>query len=393
MSEEKGKNGGTTASASSIYHHSGIARIWSDGNFQEMAQLWKLSDEEQTNMRELQRLLADINHWKNDPFEVVRYLREYRSVQKAAHMFRRMVEWRISHQIDTFLDTYGEPPRLFHYLPTFLCQGLDRDGDPIYVERTGSSDPYGLVLAYGGVEPLAQYTAFIREMTTTRRRTPTGRYCWQRDYYEPLMKRRMTKFTVIMDMQGLSARHLRGGLLGLLKRMARISQDFYAGMAKRVIILRAPAIFEFGWNHIVQHFFDHHIRELIVFSNAENFMEVLDTYIDLTVLPPCLAPGHGRGKAMPQYFTKIHLQGGFIPKDCDYVAAEQQMDTTTPGSGIQERPGETKSTRTINGSIERPMDRRVSGSSLLRGQWDPIESQFHTSTVRGTQVRIFPMQN
>lgn len=173
---------------------------WSQANFQEMAQLWKLSEDEKVHMCELQLLLGDISHWKNDPFEVVRYLREYKSVQKAAHMFRRMVDWRRANQMDSFLERYGEPPRLFHYLPTFLCQGMDRDGDPIYVERVGSSDPYGLVLAYGGVEPLAEYTAFIREVTTTRRLTADGNYCWQRDYYEPLMKRRMTQFTAIMDM-------------------------------------------------------------------------------------------------------------------------------------------------------------------------------------------------
>ena len=174
--------------------------IWSDANFQSMSQLWKLSAIEQDQMRELQNLLSDVSHWKNDPYEVIRYLREFKSVKKAAYMFRRMVEWRMSNQMDSFLDRYGDPPRLFHYLPIFLCQEFDRDGDPIYVERVGSSDPYGLVLAYGSIEPLAEYTSFIREMTTTRRSTVDGRYCWQRDYYEPLMKRRMTQFTAVMDM-------------------------------------------------------------------------------------------------------------------------------------------------------------------------------------------------
>ena len=209
-----------------------LEQRWSDAQFQEMARLWNLTEKEEWQMLDLKDQLSDLDHWKNDPFEVVRYLREYRCPKKALHMFRKMVEWRWQEDIDTFLDRYGDPPPLMHYLPVFLCQTLDRDGDPIYVERTGASDPYGLLCAYG-IDALADYTQFIREMTTSRRHahgssaSSSARYCWQCDYYEPLLQKRMTQFTVIMDMEGLNYRHIRGGLLSLLKRMARISQGTF----------------------------------------------------------------------------------------------------------------------------------------------------------------------
>lgn len=374
---------------------------WSDDNLRQVVELWKLTEEEQSNMRELQTELADIQHWKNDPFEVVRYFREYRSVKKASHMFRRMVEWRIEEKIDTFLETYGDPPKLFHYLPTFLCEGLDREGDPIYVERTGASDPYGLVCAYGGIEPLADYTEFIREMTTTRNphRKP-GEYCWQRDYYEPLMGRRMTQFTVIMDMEGLNPRHLRGGLLGLLKRMARISQDMYAGFGKRVIILRAPSIFQWGWNKVVKHFFDEHIRNIIVFSSADDYLDVLDQYVDLKVLPECLAPGHGTGQAMPGYFQKIHLEGGMVPKQEDYVPAiveDLQMspsleeDITVDGANSVASTCSTRHAPKVGVKSSKLLV-GVTSSILLKGIWEGDEEEEEEPVSPRTQVTVLSEQ-
>ena len=179
--------------------------------------------------------------------------------------------------------------------------------------------------------------------------------------------------------------------MGLLKRMARISQDFYAGMAKRVIILRAPALFEFGWNNVVKHFFDPHIRDLIVFSNADNYLEVLDTFIDLRVLPACLAPGHGEGMAMPFYFRKVHLEGGLIPEETNYKAAVQHdinEEICEHVNKEQERLGKgSLSHHGINIGQTEPVGNRVSGGSLLRGYWDIRDSACNNEHMP-TGIRI-----
>lgn len=349
---------------------------WNSWNFEEMAELWELSDKERQDMKELQSIICDINHWKNDPYEVVRYYREYRTVEKAAHMFRRMVEWRLENDVDSFMERYGDPPPLFHYLPTFLCEGMDRDGDPIYVDRTGAADPYGLVLAYG-IEALAEYNQFIRELTTSRRTTPSGPYCWQRDYYEPLYKRRVTQFTVIMDMQDLAPRHMRGGLLGLLKRVVRISQDMYSGFGKRVIIYRAPAIFEWGWNHIVKHFFDQRIREIITITSPEDYLQLTEKYIDLEVLPECMAPGTGKGKAMPGYFENVRLEGGMLPDRNGPVTKDHFALTETDKENLGLSSGNVN----------------TSARLLFRGQWDTEDQVDPSKGGAQTQISVFAMQN
>lgn len=314
-------------------------------------------------------------------FEVVRYVREFPSVANHA-MVRHRVQWRMEHHVDSFLDTYRPPP-LFYQLPVFLCQGLDRQNDPIYVERFGVGDQYGLVRAHGGnLEPLAHYTLFVREITTTRRRQPhctnnQHRYCWQRDYYEPLTQRRLTRFIAIMDMQGLIARNIRGGLLGLLQRMARISQDHYAGMAKRVLILRAPAIFEGGWNTVVKLFLDDTIQKLILVTTADDYLDVMEHYIDLTVLPECLAPGHGQGKVMPGYFERVRLQGGLIQGLNDDTDSrnnhDPSMDHFQPLRNDVALPTQQQQQQQATDMNTCPCSSSrvsVTAGSLLKGKWD-----------------------
>lgn len=88
-----------TATATATADHS-----WSESAFEEMAKLWNLNHSERNDMLQLKVILQDIDHWKNDPFEVARYYKEYRTVKKTAYMFRRMVEWRRSNKVDTFME-------------------------------------------------------------------------------------------------------------------------------------------------------------------------------------------------------------------------------------------------------------------------------------------------
>ena len=156
--------------------------------------------------------------------------------------------------------------------------------------------------------------------------------------------------------------------------------DYYAGMAKRVILLRAPAIFEWGWNHVVKHFFDPHVRDMIVFTGPDDYLQIMDQYIELTVLPGCLAPGYGTGKAMPGYFETIHLEGGPIPPP---AVPNTRQDTKTTKVTVashrdhweKENPNESHdNSKEIDNVLQPPTPTSrvtaVLGISLLKGQWD-----------------------
>ena len=48
---------------------------WSDESVLMTVRRWQLTNEEQQELRELQMRLRNVSHWKNNPQEVVRYLR------------------------------------------------------------------------------------------------------------------------------------------------------------------------------------------------------------------------------------------------------------------------------------------------------------------------------
>lgn len=75
---------------------------WRSARFHDMVKLWNLSDEDASKMQELQEQIKDIDHWKNDPYEVIRYYTECKGhVPNVEKMFRHMVWWRMVHDIDS----------------------------------------------------------------------------------------------------------------------------------------------------------------------------------------------------------------------------------------------------------------------------------------------------
>jgi CRAL/TRIO domain len=308
-----------------------VENRWDDINFDTMARLWKFDAADQAKMRELQRLLHDIDHWKNDPFEVARYLKDFHKfpVSKIAAMFRKMVEWRLANQIDTFCEAYGTPNEIFQYFPCYVLKDLDHDGDPIIMTRLGVLDAWGMYQEVGA-DAVLDYFIFFQEMVTTRyNHGVPPRWNWQPHYYEKLVgnnNKRVIQFTSILDVEGLSRRHLRPVIFGILNRIARIGQDYYAGVAKRIIILRAPRIFQIGWN-VCKHFLDPHIIDLITITTSSDYLELCDQYMDRTAFPACMYPEEGQGQAMPGYFETVRLEGGRIP---DTIGTKRHAGANPP---------------------------------------------------------------
>lgn len=276
---------------------------WSQEHFDGMAELWKLTAEERAKMKTFQARISDVDHWKNDPYEAIRYLKEYKDLKKTEKMFRYMIHYRSEHDLDQFLVNYGEPDTLFQNMPIAILDGWDKEGDPIYLDRMGVADSWDL-LKHFGIDAMIDYIIFIRELNNWRP-------FWKP--YEDQVGHRVRNFTVIIDLEGLNSGHIRPGLLTLLQRTGRVSQDCYAGWAKRIFLIRAPAIFKMIWT-IVRHFFDQHIQDLIVFTDHRDYLDVLQEHVDLEVLPHCIVGAEGKGKPLAGYFENVSLQGGRIPK-------------------------------------------------------------------------------
>lgn len=102
---------------------------WSLKNLQYIRELWSLTDEQYQELSSMKQRLADIDHWKNNPYEVTRFVTGPQGFAQAETLFRAMIDWRIENNVDTILDTYKPPKILLDYLPSAILAGYDKDGE------------------------------------------------------------------------------------------------------------------------------------------------------------------------------------------------------------------------------------------------------------------------
>jgi hypothetical protein len=246
---------------------------WSPANVQACATLWNLTDDQVSKLRQLHTLLCDNNnknhkkdskkmikknenvdddddvdsiahHWKNDPFEVVRFCKDFHFDVDLVHSkFCKMIAWRQEHQVDSILQDYS-PPTMFRYFPFGVLADLDHDGDPIYIERTGMADTLGLLKRYGK-EEMIQQAIWVRELMTRgpwleqeederqpQQQQPSLSSSSPTTASQPRKRRKFKYFTVILDMKGLNRHHLHPSLIPVGQHVTRLVQDNYAGLGK-----------------------------------------------------------------------------------------------------------------------------------------------------------------
>lgn len=299
MSSESSPDDGTAPPTSTT---TTAAECWTPTNLEQTAQLWQLSEPEIAALQDLQVKLADVHHWKNTPGEVVRFLRARPGKPaEAEQMFRAMVEWRIAHQVDRILEDYTPPPGLLNHYPGAILQGLDKEGDPIYVGRLGATDAAGIFQRFGG-EEMVKHGIWVREMVC--------RGDWIADY-EARQERPVRRITLIEDLQGLSWAHASRKLMNVYGEIMRLDQDNYPETAKKLIIIRAPTVFRLVWK-IAKNCFDPGVVLKMAFCGTSDYKEVLSEYMDLEVLPSAVVE-EGKGKAFPG--MPPDFEGGPLPAE------------------------------------------------------------------------------
>lgn len=277
---------------------------WSEANLQEVITLWKLSAKDEDRLRTLQRRVADVQHTWNDPHVLLRYMFAPHGYRKAEQHFREMIAWRLENKVDTILEDYTPHPVLLDYAsPLVFLQHYDRDGDPIYLERGGCLDGHGLLQRFSQDE-LMRHAIWLRELHSS------GPWV---DEYEASRGKCIKDITVIFDLQGLSlTRHYHPTVLAWFQSHMQMTDLYYPGPIKRIIVIRAPAIFRMIWG-IVKHFFPQCSRDKMIFP-GNNYLEVLDKYMDVDrCLPTVIHPKGGRGKAALG-MESLGLEAGRIPE-------------------------------------------------------------------------------
>jgi len=275
---------------------------WSNDEIDNVVKAWELSGKEKEELILLGERLRDIDHHKNEPDMVLRFIKARRTIDQAETMFRNMIQWRLDNKVDTILHDYI-PPRLIRDLtPGAVLDGYTSAGDPIYVERLGSADQVEMVRRYGE-EHLLKHAIWIREQVANGD--------WIKEY-ETRQGRKVRQIVIVQDLKGLSTAQLDRHLLDAYQKIMRLDQDNYPEVASKILAINAPFILRLAWS-LVKHFFDHNVAEKMVFASTSHTHEVLEQHIgDLTVLPKEVVP-EGRGKAAKG--LNNNFQGGKLPPE------------------------------------------------------------------------------
>lgn len=274
---------------------------WHEEATQFVTEYWELSHSEQDDLRLLRDALQDVDHWKNCPDTVVRFLRARPGDPNAAEkMFRDMVQWRLDNKVDTILEDYTPPTLMQKYTPGAVLKGLDREGDPIFASRLGATDTTGLLEKYGEDE-LVQYAIWIRELVS--------RGDWKEEY-EKQQGRPVKRVTIIEDLDGFSVLP-SSKEISVYGKIMRLDQDNYCETAKKLLIIRAPFLFRAVWA-VVKHFFDVGVVDKMVFAGSSDYKDVLSNYIDPEVLPSEIHPELGKGEVAKGMI--YNFKGGLVPE-------------------------------------------------------------------------------
>lgn len=261
---------------------------WS--NIDYFIQFWGMNESQVAAFLELRDLLVDVEHPYNRPNMVVRYLRTQNfHPAKSEQMFRNMLVWRYKNQVDDILvgGNYEAPPEILTMYPGAILNGCDRDGDPVFLSRMGVTDMVGLVEKYGH-DDMLRFEIFKRESCMAGSWLPN----WEQKAGRPVKH-----IVIIEDMHGLGRRLLSAKVGALYGEAMELDQNNYPDACKKIIIIRAPAIFRAAWT-VAKRFFPLFIQQKMEFCGPSDYLKVLEKYMDLDILPSCIHP-EGQGEAAP----------------------------------------------------------------------------------------------
>ena len=262
---------------------------WNTSAVEKTVKLWDLSAHERADLIRMGHRLQDIDHCKNNPADVIRFIRARPgNLDAAENMFRAMIDWRIENKVDTILQDYTPPQELLSLWPGAVLQGVDKDGDPIHLAREGMIDGPAWLKRFGHDE-LLRFCIWLRE------KQPQSTFFQN---YESTHGHPFKRFTIIEDVSGIRVQNFTNkATRTLFGQIVRLDQDYYPENAKKIIIIGVPSAFMVVWK-TVKHFFDEGTVNKMVFSSSQTALKVLSDYVDLEVLPACLAPGVGRGRGI-----------------------------------------------------------------------------------------------
>jgi len=226
--------------------------------------------------------------------DCLRFLRARQyDVTKSVEMYNNYVKWRLENNIDAVLEEGVLVPRekwLYSY------HGKDKQGRPIFVEKTGHVD----------IKQLVEKDKFtIAQAIRGHIRQQEFMYkLYEKNTHEE--GRLVENGFTILDLENASIfKHLNGYARQFFGDMASVGQNYYPERMGKMIVVNAPRAFPMAWNFI-KGFLDVNTQnkiEVLPFAQAKARLAEL---IDLKYLPKqyggeCDCEANGCFKMDPPY--------------------------------------------------------------------------------------------
>ncbi|XP_074647763.1 SEC14-like protein 5 [Tubulanus polymorphus] len=267
--------------------------------------LGKLTPVQESNLVRLRKWLQETHKGKIPrDTHILRFLkaRDF-NVEKAREMLCHSLAWRKLHSIDRLLDTY----KPMQVLEDYYAGGwhyYDKDDRPLYILRLGQMDVKGLIKAVGE-EGILKHVLFINEEGIRRAEKATR-----------IRGHAVSACTCIVDLEGLSMRHLwRPGIKALLRIIETVEANYPETMG-RLLIVRAPRVFPVLWT-LISPFIDENTRKKFMIYGGNDYQGQggLADYINPEFIPDFL--GGDCYCDVPE--------GGLVPK-CLYMFDDDNLD-------------------------------------------------------------------
>lgn len=260
--------------------------------------LGELTAKEEVRLMQLRKRFQ-ATHNEKMPSEAVflRFLRARdANVDKSFEMLKNSLHWRRQHHVDSILTTWNPPEALLEYYPGGWHYH-DREGRPVYIVRLGSMDFKGLLKTVGE-------DGFVKQVVSINEEGLTK--CVEA---ADIFKKPVTNWTLIVDLDGLSMRHLwRPGIRALLKIIEVVEANYPETMG-RLLIVRAPKVFGVIWT-LLSPFIDENSRNKFMIYTGDDYQGEggLVDYIPREYIPtflegPCECDVPS-GKIVPKHFYK-----------------------------------------------------------------------------------------
>ncbi|MCO5601271.1 hypothetical protein L7F22_055390 [Adiantum nelumboides] len=223
-------------------HVMGIARIV-DSSLIASEDENALTDAQQDALQKLRGSLRERGslQTRTTDADLLRFLRARSyDAAKARTMYEAMLEWRRDIEADTIIETFKFPERKatkesyahFHHK-------TDKCGRPIYIERYGQLQ----------IEDLLRVTTLDRLLLYHIKEWEILINC-KFPACSRVAGRPILQSLTILDLKGVTMKHLNKQVRHFIQKITRIDQDYYPEYLGKMLIINAPSSFKAMWQLI-----------------------------------------------------------------------------------------------------------------------------------------------